>query len=145
MFEILYILLQEAHASMEAALIEESAQRNQPISILTDARHGWRKNSRQTDVVCLGAEHKRIISIQTVTHSDDPVAQRHERIGTVRIHDDLAQRAVSICKHCHDNNASINKLVREQHPEVINQLDTWHGVKSLVKALTAISQGAKKS
>ena len=79
---------------MEAALEEESAQRSQPIDFLTDARHGWRKNSRQpdvdsaprltlslpqTDVVCLGAEKKRILSLQTVTHLDDPVVQRHER------------------------------------------------------------------
>ena len=61
-----------------------------------------------TDIICIGNNTKKCC--QTVT-SEDHVAQRHEKLGTVG-------------KHCHDNYASIIKYVREEQPETLNQLDT---------------------
>ena len=102
------IVREIAEASMHKAMTEESENFSRPIHILTDARHGWRKNARQTDVVCMGGKHHKVIALETVTSKDDPVAQRHEKIGTIRLYDQLESLELCIETHCHDNNASIN-------------------------------------
>jgi len=112
------------------------------LDILTDARHGWRKNARQSDIVCISAHSNKVIKYEVVTSQDDPVAQRHERLGTERIYQSLQGHHIK--RHCHDNNASITKYIRENHPNVVNQLDNWHGLKSLEKHLTTISKGTKR-
>ena len=129
---------------MSSALTKESEARKQPIDILTDARHGTRKNSRQTDVICIGNKTKKVVAFKTVTSEDDRVAQRHEKLGTVSIYNSLKAQSITIAKHCHDNNASISKYVREEHPETLNQLDNWHGLKQLEKSLQNISKGPKR-
>ena len=50
-------------------------------------------------------------------------------------HRGMKQQGVCIGKHAHDNNASISKYVREEHPTTINQLDNWHALKQLEKSL----------
>ena len=54
----------------------------QPVEILTDARHGWRKDARQTDVLCLGNKFKKFIAYSEVTVDNDACAQRQETVGT---------------------------------------------------------------
>ena len=130
---------------MSTALSHESTNNTTPVEILTDARHGWRKNARQTDVICLGNKSKKVVAYSVVTADDDACAQRHETVGTKRIYTSLEQQGVRIGKHAHDNNASISKYVREEHPTTINQLDNWHALKQLEKSLKTISEGPKKS
>ena len=127
---------------MKKSLIQESS--NNAVNILTDARHGWRKNARQTDVVCLGNKNKKVVAYDVVTSVDDAYAQRHELLGTKRIYEKLDQQGVVVSIHAHDNNASISKYVREQRPTTINQLDNWHALKQLEKSLKAIADGPKK-
>lgn len=115
------------------------------IDILTDARHGWRKNSRQTDVVCLGGITKKVIRLETVTRADDSIAQRHEMIGTLRVYKHLKDHQVRIRRHCHDNNPSVTKELRDNQKPVVNQLDNWHGLKSLEKLLRKCAEGPKKN
>jgi hypothetical protein len=137
------VLLEVGEALTEA---EYSTQRYNGISIVTDARHGWRKNSRQTDVVCVGHLTHRVISNQIITKDDDPAAQRHERLGTERIYHHLANHRdgpVYVRIHAHDRNLAINKYVRESHPDVINQNDIWHTVKAVEKEIKEVSRGAK--
>mgnify|MGYP001803388271 CR=1 FL=1 len=69
------------------------------MEILTDARHGWRKNARQTDVVCLGNKNKKVVAYDVMTSVDDVCTQRHELLGTKRIYEKLDQQGVvvSIC------------------------------------------------
>ncbi len=52
------------------------------IDIETDARHGWRKNAKDTSVVCLGYKTHKVLRLEHVTKADDRVTQRHELIGT---------------------------------------------------------------
>ena len=111
---------------------------------MTDARHGTRKNARQTDVICLGNSTQKVVAYHVVTSEDDPVAQRHELLGTKKIYQELTEKGVSIRRHAHDNNASITKYVREIQTQTENQLDNWHALKQLEKALKAISTGPKK-
>ena len=125
-------------------LAKESKDGTAPVDILTDARHGTRKNSRQTDVICIGNDTKKVIAYKTVTSEDDPIAQRHEKLGTASIYSTLGSANVTVQKHCHDNNASISKYVREQQPATKNQLDSWHGLKQLEKSLQHIAKGAKR-
>ena len=93
---------------MKKSLIQESS--NNTVEILTDARHGWRKNARQTDVVCLGNKNKKVVAYDVVTSVDDVCTQRHELLGTKRIYEKLDQQGVVVSKHAHDNNAFISKL-----------------------------------
>lgn len=59
---------------------------------------GTHKNSRQTDIICIGNNTRKVVSFKTVT-SEDRVAQRNEKPGTFG-------------KRYHDNNVSISRYVR---------------------------------
>lgn len=52
------------------------------ISIMSDARHGWRKNAIDTSVVAIGEKSHKVLSCQHVTKSDDVISQRHGKLGT---------------------------------------------------------------
>lgn len=45
------------------------------INIMTDARHGWRKNSKDTSVVALGEKTHNVMECVHVTKNQDKVAQ----------------------------------------------------------------------
>ena len=118
------------------------------IDIQTDAHHGWRKNAKDTGVVCIGDRSHKVLRHEYITKEEDHVTQRHEKIGTGRIYDYFDQNVpeVPIRTHTHDRNASINKMVKVQHKEdgVLNQNDKWHALKkNLKKGLNAISSGPK--
>ena len=70
----------ETQSSCEDAQMEEitnSFDNEGLIDIMTDARHGHRKNAKDTNGMCLGqATHKVLKDIQ-VTKDDDHCAQRH--------------------------------------------------------------------
>jgi hypothetical protein len=76
---------QEYDKSTETALLEESAsyydEKFGEIDILTDARHGWRKNAKNSSSVAIGEKTHKVVSCQHVTKGDDVVSQKHERIG----------------------------------------------------------------
>jgi hypothetical protein len=56
----------------------------------------------------------------------------------------LDSRDISVNIHTHDRNMAIDKLVRErEHGFTCNQNDLWHGIKSIKKALTAVSSGPR--
>lgn len=114
------------------------------IDIATDARHGWRKNSRDTSVVAIGLKSHKVLQHVHVTKEDDQVSQRHEKNGTEQIYNALDQNDISVRIHVHDRNMSINKLVRDRDDLVTNQNDIWHGIKSVKKALFVVSKGAQK-
>lgn len=67
-------VLTEQDYSCEQALCEEIVQsldNDGAISILTDARHGFRKNSKDTNVVCVGNATHKVIREEHVTRTDD--------------------------------------------------------------------------
>lgn len=110
------------------------------IEIMTDARHGWRKNAKDTSVVAIGEKTHNVLRCEHVTKRDDPISQRHERIGTERIYQSINAEGIFIKTHTHDRNLSINKFVRNTG-NTVNQNDTWHGVKSIKAAMKKISSG----
>ncbi len=112
------------------------------IDVETDARHGWRKNAKDTSVVCLGSKTHKFIRHDHVTKRDDPVSQRHEVIGCRRVFEHL-EEIVPVNIHAHDRNLSINLITRNE-TNAINQNDTWHGVKSVKKVMKLITTGAQK-
>jgi len=134
----------EYEESTSDGLLEEigSYEDLDGIDIITDARHGWRKNSKDTSVVAIGEKTHKVIDCVSVSHVDDRVTQRHEKIGTEKIYNNLDHQGVSVKVHTHDRNASINKMVKD-HPFTINQNDTWHGVKSVKYALGNVSSGPR--
>ncbi|CAH1782817.1 unnamed protein product, partial [Owenia fusiformis] len=43
------------------------------ITIMTDARHGWRKNAKDCDVVCIGNETHKMLNSVHVTKLETPL------------------------------------------------------------------------
>ena len=92
------------------------------INILTDTTTcGTRRNSKYTDVVCIGAESYRVLRVETVTRADVPCAQKHKLLGTteknyIYIYDSYLETheggSVSVRVHCHDKNMSVQNWVR---------------------------------
>lgn len=93
------------------------------IDIMIDARHGWRKNSKDTSVVAIGEKTHKVLCCKHVTKKDDNVSQRHEKIGTEQIYRYFSDQTTSIGVHTHDRNLAINKYVREEC-ESVSQNDT---------------------
>ena len=113
------------------------------IQIITDARHGWRKNSRQTDVICIGYGTHSVLRNEIITKDDDQYAQRHERLGTKRIYQYLKDHDLgpgNVQAHAHDRNLSVNKYIRENETTT-NQNDTWHAGKQVEKMLSNVAKG----
>ena len=76
----------EYEPSVEIALQHEMSGYDiddnwQGINILTDARHGWRKNAKDTSVVAIGEKSHQVIQHVHVTKHDDHCTQRHEKTG----------------------------------------------------------------
>ena len=82
---------------------------------------GGVRTGRQTDVVCLDSKTKNVLHIKVVvTKDNDPVAQCHEQLVTQEIYAKLYTAGVNVAMHCHDNNASITKFIRESRPATLN-------------------------
>ena len=115
----------------------------QGINIMTDARHGWRKNAKDSSIVCIGEKSHAVLQHVHITKKDDHVSQRHEKVGTEKVYEYLSDQGVSAAVHTHDRNMSINKYIREQQKPTTGQNDTWHSEKSLKKAVAQIGVGPK--
>ena len=116
------------------------------VEIMTDARHGWRKNSKDSDVVCIGQKTHQVLHNVHVSTEMEPSPQKHEIYGTRILYDHLdnfQNTGVHVAVHAHDSNASVNKYVREERPGTVNQNDTWHGANSAKKAVVAVSSGPR--
>ena len=50
-----------------------------------------------------------------------------------------------ISKHVHDRNASLNKFIREERLETLNQNETWHAAKSLENEISKVGKGSRKT
>lgn len=134
---------EEYNDSIETALMEEVGMYEDltSIDIMTDARHGWRKNAKDSSVVAIGEKMHKVLKCEHITKADDFVSQRHEKLGTQRIYQYLDDNDVKVGIHSHDRNMSINKLVRESG--VVNQNDSWHGIKAVKSAMKKVSSGPK--
>lgn len=139
---------------METALLMEIGQsvanssdpsQTEGIDIITDARHGTRKNSAFSDVVALGGTTHKVVAVQTVSKKDDPCSQRHELYGLKNIYKSFESKNIKVRLHGHDRNPSVNKYLMKEHPEVKNANDTWHATKGITKALKGITSGPKKN
>ena len=135
---------QQYEESINDAVLEEVASYEDldGIDIVTDARHGWRKNSKDTSVVVIGDKTHKVLNCVHISKADGPITQCHEKIGTQRIYDYFESQDISIKTHTHDRNMAINKLVKD-HPFTQNQNDTWHGVKSMKESLSSIASGPR--
>ncbi|CAH1791965.1 unnamed protein product [Owenia fusiformis] len=136
-------------ASCEEAFVTEFAhldpdELQDGISIMTDARHGWRKNANDCDIVCIGLSSHKVLKSVHITKADDPIPQRHEMVGTRQLYDFFDEKGINIKVHAHDANQSVNKFVRERDGTT-NQNDTWHGGKSLKKEIEKVGKGPQYS
>ena len=131
--------------AQSVANMAEQGDEYEGVDIITDARHGWRKNAAQSDVVALGNITHKVVNIQTVTRSDEPISQRHELVGVKKMYKDFDRQNVKVRIHGHDRNSSVNKYLAQEKPNVKNANDTWHATKGITKILKNITTGAKKN
>ncbi|XP_070560549.1 uncharacterized protein [Ptychodera flava] len=140
---------EEAVESMESALLEEIASEDRRmatgIDVMSDARHGTRRNTKHTDVVFLGDLSHKCIRKELVSKQDDSCSQRHEMVGVRRFYNWADEKGVPILVHGHDNNASVNKFLREDRPDTVSSNDTWHVTKAIGKDLKKISMGTNRN
>lgn len=138
----------------DQALKEEigmSEENGGAIAILIDARHGCRRNAKDSNVVCIRNETYKVLREEHVTREDDAITKRHELLGTRRLYDYFDSYIPSICGpvrisiHAHDRNASLNKFIREECLETLNQNDTWHTAKSVEKEISKVGKDSKKN
>ena len=134
----------EFECSIDLALLEEVASYNEldGIDIMTDARHGWRKNAKDSSIVAIGEKSHNFMNCVHITKTDNVVSKRHEKLGTEKLYAYFDSKDVSLNVHTHDRNMTINKLVKTQG-YTVNQNDSWHGVKTIKKAMKTVSSGAK--
>ena len=97
---------------------------------MTDTRHGWRKIFKDTSVLALGEQTHKAMDCVHITKLQDKVAQRHERLGTQNICENMESNNVSIKIHSHDRNMAVNKFVKETQ-FTTNQNYLWHAVKAV--------------
>ena len=136
---------EQAKKSMEGAIMEEIASGDLTgINIMTDARHGWRRNAKDTDVVCIGEKTHKVLSLEHVTRREEPSSQKHELVGTRKIFEKFAEKQIPINIHVHDGNASVTKYVESRQEGVKNSYDTWHATKGITKQLRKVAQGPKR-
>ena len=143
-----------ANGSMEEAInnevtyemlqSDERGEEYHGINILTDARHGWRRNAAQSDIVALGHSQHRVVGLVTVMRADEPVSQRHEMVGVRKLYDHFDASSVSVKIHGHDRNASVNKYLATEQQTVVNANDTWHATKGISRDIKKITTGTKK-
>ena len=141
---------EEYEESIEDALLEEQASNvllvpeeeiKNTIDIKTDARHGHRRNAKDTSVVALGENTKKVLLHVHVTKEDDKVTQRHEVIGTKRTYDYLDSKELDVGVHVSDMNMGVRGFTKKEQPEVKHE--EWHGEKGLKINLLSVSWGTK--
>jgi hypothetical protein len=135
--------IQHSHdESIEKACLTEVGMYEEldGINIITDARHGWRKNAKDTSVVAIGKKAHQVVGCAHITKCEDPVTQRHEAIGTRIIYNELDASSIDVNVHVHHRNLAINKIVKDR-PTTQNQNDTWHSIKSVKSALKKVTTG----
>ncbi len=138
---------------MKAALLEEIARTEQPlvsatpplVDVMSDARHGCRKNSFHSDIVTLGQRTHKVVNYQHVTKDDERSSQKHEAYGTKKMYADMLADRVHVRAHAHDRNASVSKYIESDQPGTLDQLDTWHASKEVRSATKKIVKGPKKN
>ena len=113
----------------------------QGIEIMTDARHGTRKNAKDTDVICLGGLSHKCLWNGHITRAVDPVTQRHEMIGVKQMYQYFDETDTPIYLHVHDDNRSVSKYVENERPETQNAIDIWHETSKIPSKFRKISSG----
>ena len=138
---------EEYQDSIERAMHQELGMyeiddSQQGINITTDARHGWRRNYKDTHVGGIGERSHAVIQHVHVMN-DDHVSQHHETLGTEMLYQNLDKQNVCVAVHTHDRNMASNKYIRDLQKLTTGQKDTWHSAKALKKAVALIGSGAK--
>ena len=112
--------LDEECSSMDSE-DENASSPTKKLSILTDARHCWRKNAKFSDVVAMGSNTHKILKVETISKEDEISSQKHELFGTKKLYEYFDQQGVHIVKHNHDNNAfQLPKLLmKRDNPPLI--------------------------
>ena len=109
---------------------------------MTDARHSTRRKSKYHDSVCIRYQSHKVLDHIVVRREDDSCLQRHEMVGTKKLYENLDAKIVSVRRHGHDRNASVNKFIREKRTTTTNQNDTRHVSVSIEKEMKKNSSGA---
>ena len=109
----------ETRISCETAIKEEIINvfdNDGSVDIMTDARHGRRKNAKDTNVVCSGQTTHNVLKDIHLTKDGDQCTQRHELLGTKRLYEYFDSRLpfisgpMNVRAHSHDKNSSVKSI-----------------------------------
>jgi hypothetical protein len=81
------------NAAMDLELVSSNDHK---LSIITDARHGCRKNSFHTDMVAIGYATHRVIHYEHVTKDDERCSQKHEVYGCRKMYESFNARNIKV-------------------------------------------------
>ena len=112
---------------------------------MTDGRYSHRNNkSPYSEYPAIGFETGKIVGYEFMTRKEEPVAQRHETIGTVRLFDQLSNKFVDggleIDRICHYMSKGFMKLINDFG--WTETVDRWHAKKSITRSLVATGTGS---
>ena len=128
---------------LEIGMTMEDPDTWQGIDVCTDARHGHRRNAKDTSMVAIGNKTKKVLRHIHITKARDHVTQRHELIGVKDFYEYMDTKDTPVRIHVHDRNMAVNAHVKKLNGP-INQNDRWHGIKSLKKAIESVGGGRKR-
>uniref|UniRef100_K1PYR3 Uncharacterized protein n=1 Tax=Magallana gigas TaxID=29159 RepID=K1PYR3_MAGGI len=113
---------QEYEDSISTALLEEIGMYEDldGIDIITDARHGWRKNAKDTSVVAVGEKSHKILNYVHITTANDPeevtrkvlVKGKEVNIKSVELEDNSGKCRLTLWRNHADSNVAVGSYVR---------------------------------
>ena len=113
--------------ALRCEMLDNTLDDINPRTDMTDARRGWRMNSKDTNVMCIGLKTHRVLKAIHVTRQEETCAQKHEIYGTRKIYEYFESCedgcGVDLGVHSHDRNMSVNKIIREEQLTTLNQND----------------------
>ena len=62
-------------------------------------------------------------------------------VGVRKLYDYFQEHSIPVKCHAHDNNASVSKCLKEEHPDVEDAKDTWHATKGAGRDAKKICSG----
>ena len=125
----------------ETMLSSQFPEEYKGIAIITDARHAWRKNAKNSDIISIGCRTNKVNGYVVVSKSDEVCSQKHELFGVKKLYEHFTSNDVNIDVHGHDRNSSVNSYLKQDHGHVSNANDTWHATKGVAKELKKICSG----
>lgn len=108
--------------------------------VMVDARHDSARAAYHTTVTAISMTNHKVVGVVNRSKEDISAAQSREKPMTLELIDKLTgEEGLNITEVSHDTVVGIKNDLRSRG--ISNSFDTWHGGKSVKKAITKVAQG----